>query len=310
MRKTMLIFWLCFIIKAITPMHSSAQGTLIHYWHFNSYPIGAAYTPTITAIPADYTDLPGANARILYAEQPGTSTAYSSFLEGFASLSTDYDTVNLRMSQPAGNYIRCRNPSDSMELLFYTPSTHFHNLVFTFGTSRPANGMIHQNYDYSTDSGMTWTTSGLSMTTDSAWSTFQRITLICSNAAVNNNPKLVFRVTWAGNNTGASGNNRFDNVSLDGDTLTSAGITDSKLITGVECLLSPNPVTDRLNVQTNMERGKTVFITDVLGRKIYESEEQDRQFSVSTAGLKTGCYYMRILENATGNVYVKEFMKQ
>jgi hypothetical protein len=50
------------------------------------------------------------------------------FIESHTPGSIDYDTVNVRMGAPAGFYIRTRNPSDSMELLFYTPSTHFKNL--------------------------------------------------------------------------------------------------------------------------------------------------------------------------------------
>ena len=222
MKRTVLLFLFIQFLNSIISSTVSAQ-TLIHYWNFNTFS-GTMPTPAIKAIPADYTVLPGSNARVLYTMQPGTSAGYFSLLESFTSNAEDYDTVNLRMDSDAGTYIRTKNPSDSMELLLYTPSTHFRNVVLTFGTCGSNHGMKYQHYDYSIDSGATWTTTGLSMLTDSVRSTFRRITLTCSNTTVNNNPKLVFRIRWTGNNTGTRGNNRFDNISLEGDSLSAEGL--------------------------------------------------------------------------------------
>jgi len=310
MRKTILCLLFCVVAHTAILNKVHAQSTLIHYWHFNAYSLGTMYTPTINAIPADFTDLPGSNPAILYRTLPGTSSAYSSFLEGFTSLSTDYDTVNLRMSQPSGMYIRTRNPSDSMELLFYTPSTHFNNLVFTFGTSRPVNGPVHQNYDYSIDSGVTWTTTGLSLLTDSVWSVFQRITLTTSNAAVNNNPKLVFRVTWTGNTTGTSGNNRFDNVTLDGDSITAATGVYETAAKQDNFTVYPNPAGDNIDVSTFAEGVKHVMITNALGQKLYEGTQEQQQFSISTANLTAGIYFISISDEVSGEVRTMRFLKQ
>ncbi len=303
-----ILFAVLFCLFANSTSLCNAQ-TLIHYWHFNNYAATSTYTPNITAIAADYSDLPASNARILYAEQAGVSSAYSTYIEGFVSSVTDYDTVNLRMSQAAGNYIRVHNPSDSMELLFYTPSTGFNNLVLTFGTSRPVNGMIHQNYDYSVDSGANWISSGLSLLTDSVLSTFQRITLTCTNAAVNNNPKLVFRITWTGNITGTSGNNRFDNVSLDGDTISGPSSVNQISAEAALYTLYPNPVINTLSITSTTEGPKHIHITNIIGQKMFESAAEGKVFHINTCNFPAGYYYISIGEESAGKTSMLKFLK-
>jgi trimeric autotransporter adhesin len=198
-----------------------AQSTLIHYWHFNNFST-AMYTPSIIGVAADYSLIDTSKAKILYAPMPGTSLSYSTYEDAYATAATDTDIYNLRLSQPAGNALRPRNPCDSMYLLFYIPTTHYRNIKLRYAsqTSSTAHGPSRQVFDYSVDSGATWRTSGLSEPMDSAGTAFKLITVsFTSDSAVNNNPKLVFRITYNGNTTGTSGNNRFDNVTVDGDSI-------------------------------------------------------------------------------------------
>ena len=112
-----------------------------------------------------------------------------------------------------------------MELRLYIPSTNYHNLTLKYEvqSSSVTSGQKVQNFDYSVDSGLTWRTTGLNITFDSiTQAQFQGtnwglITInFGSDSSVNNNPKLVFRIKFAGNTSLTSGNNRFDNITLDG----------------------------------------------------------------------------------------------
>src|ERR1700748_1321425 len=114
-----------FLAIAIMIAGTSANGqTLIHYWNFNSF-TGVEYTDTIHGIAADYSVLDTAKAKIFYAEMPGVSASYSTYVDFYPTIPSDSDNVNLQHGDTAGNSLRPRNPSDSMYLLFYIPTTHF-----------------------------------------------------------------------------------------------------------------------------------------------------------------------------------------
>jgi trimeric autotransporter adhesin len=201
-----------------------AQSILIHYWNFNNFTTTYTYPTFPAPIDADYSRIDTSKARIVYSLFPGTSATYHStatIMDPYTTATADYDTVNLRMSAPAGNSIRPRNPMDSVYLMFYIPTTNYQNIAINYASqsSSTSSGDTYQYFDYSVDSGATWITTGLSKAYDSAWLVFHRTTVTISNAAVNNNPRLVFRIHFVGHNTGTSGNNRFDNVSVDGDTI-------------------------------------------------------------------------------------------
>ena len=224
MRKNLFLLITTLVITTVTINALNAQGTLIHYWHFNnSGYLGAMHTypvDTIHSIAADYSIHDTSKARILYSEVPGTSSVYSTFIDTVNADATD--TVNARMSTASGYAIRARNPSDSMQLLFYIPTVHYNNILLSYGSesSSTSHGQLRQNFDYSVDSGLTWRASGLSMTSDSAWLIFHRTSIsFTTDTMVNNNSKLVFRIKFTGNNTGTSGNNRFDNITVDGDSI-------------------------------------------------------------------------------------------
>jgi len=210
---------------------SNAQGTLIHYWHFNNFTTTYTYPTFPKPLAADYSRIDTSKAKIVFSLFPGTSSTYHStatILDAVTTVTSDYDTVNLRLSQPAGNGFRPRNPLDSVYLLFYIPTTNYQNILLTYASqsSSTTSGDTYQYYDYSIDSGATWITTGLSKTYDSAWLVYHRSSISFSNSAVNNNPKLVFRIHFVGHNTGTSGNNRFDNVSVDGDSIISPVLID------------------------------------------------------------------------------------
>ena len=250
--------------------YSNAQSTLIHYWHFNNYNLGAMHTypiDTIHSLAADYSIHDTSKARILYSEIPGTSSSYSTYIDSVTADATD--TVNARMGVIPGFALRVRNPSDQMQLLFYIPTTHYYHITLKYGSesSSATHGQLHQLFDYSVDSGLTWRTSGLSISSDSAWLIYHRTTLsFTTDTMVNNNNKLVFRIKFSGNDTGSTGNNRFDNVSVEGDSITS---TSSVTNIDMDKIFISNPVKDRMYITIPDEfLGKAININcyDQLGR--------------------------------------------
>lgn len=320
MKKIVQNFLLCSIVLALSVTQGRSQSKLVHYWNFNTYS-AVEHTDTIHAIPADYTTVTSRTASILYAEIPGTSSSFSSYIDGYPTIPTDYDTINLRLGDTAGISLRPRNPTDSMQLLFYIPTTNYKNIVLTYATysSSVGSGPLHQVFDYSLDSGATWKTTGLSITTDSAWvSSFNRVSLnFYGDTLVNNNSKLIFRLKFVGNNSGSSGNNRFDNVTIDADTITAATIyTGSSTSVGTVTAnnetytLYPNPVTDHVTLLSASDENKTIMIYNALGQSVFAGLEGGKQVSVSTANLSAGNYYMVIRGNNTHTTQTLKFVKQ
>ncbi len=211
------VFLFTFIIFTLA---GSAQSTLVHYWHFNNFVSGyssATNPANLQPYRADFSLLDTHAVKVIYRTLPGTSSAYTTFWDG----STTGDTTNLRMSQTAGKYLRLRNPSDSMQLQFYIPTTGFKNIVAKYTTQRSSagNGATIQRFSYSLDSGLTWLTSGLSIDsflTSATW-TSTPVSIQINNPLAQNNPHLVFRIIFSGTqNTGTSGNTRIDNFTIDG----------------------------------------------------------------------------------------------
>jgi hypothetical protein len=209
------------LIFLLTVIQSIGQSNLIHYWHFNDFVSGytSATSPmNFSPYRADFSIIDTAAAKVIYTVLPGTSNNYTTFWDQ----STTGDTTNSRMSSPAGKYLRLRNPSDSMQLQFFIPSTGFKDLTvkYTVQRSSAANGATIHKYSYSLDSGLTWISTGLSIdsfATSASWTT-SPVTIHITNPLANNNSKLVFRILFAGTqNTGTSGNTRLDNFTLDGN---------------------------------------------------------------------------------------------
>ena len=199
--------------------------SLIHYWHFNNlvnFTTVAVSPSTFPVVRANYSTIDTTKAFLKFAPLSGTA---GNLLTYFDNVSPG-DTVNARMGTPAGLGFRPRNPSDSMQLMVYIPTTGYKNIVVKFEVQKSSatNGAYTDSLDYSLDSGITWTNSGITPLTASngtgSWSAPNSpITATISNLQTWNNSKLVFRVRFiAPGNTGTSGNVRFDNITVEGDT--------------------------------------------------------------------------------------------
>ena len=129
----------------------SAQS-LLHYWHFNTLNTGLT-TPvnpaTIPPIKADFTTKDTSVVKLYFRAIPGTSSSYTTYWD-----QTTGDLANARLGEVAGNCLRPRNPTDSMQLFMYIPSTGFQNITVKYGVQRSSasNGASENSFAYSVDS--------------------------------------------------------------------------------------------------------------------------------------------------------------
>ena len=238
MKKPLYIILICSLVLFLFQNETQAQTKkLIHYWHFNNTVTGAH----LGEIPADYSTL--SNASIIYKpiKVTGASDTTQAYIDNYKVVTADYDTINPRPGYGGccggTNYaVRTRNPGDYMQFLWYIPTKKYQNIVINYGTqsSSTASGQHRQVFSYSLDSALTFTTAGLPIAYDSAGLVFGRVRIdLSSIPAVNNNGKLVLKILFTAPNTGTSGNNRFDNITVEGDTIIRPEFTSTALNTAI-----------------------------------------------------------------------------
>jgi hypothetical protein len=185
------------VADMLAPPPPPKNAVLMHYWHFNNLPEG-----TLTTVPADFTVLSGT---ITY---PGTGLGYMDRVDPGA-------TVNAQLGQPAGFGLRPRNPANTRELLIVAPSNGYEKLIVSFAAMRSSNGAAQEVFEYSANGGTTWTAVGnpYDIPLDFELKTIN----LSAIEAVNNNANLRFRIRFVGAGAdGSSGNNRLDNLVVEG----------------------------------------------------------------------------------------------
>ncbi len=205
----MLCFLSCTVDRNIPDDSIIVDGNsvLVHYWNFNNV------SGTVTSIAPDFSLLTSSATQITYE---GSGAGYMD------SFSPGYDS-NARNNDTAGNGIRARNPSDTRSLIISAPTTGYKKIVLKFATAKSsASGAGQQNYSYTVD-GINYSTTGLSVTTfNPEIDPTNSIVALDFSAidAVNDNPHFKFKIDFAGDTaSGTSGNNRFDNVTIEGVSL-------------------------------------------------------------------------------------------
>ena len=297
-------------IKGVTPPPGQK---LIHYFHFNNLNTGltAAVAPsTFVPIHANWSSLDSTKALISYTPAYKVSSKYATWWDAYPTTAADSDNYNAQRGAPAGNALRVRNPSDSMQLEFAFPTTHYKNITLKYGCEKSSlgSGQAKQVFDYSINGGANWRTAGLSIKSDSITNTwFNLITISMANdTAINNNPNFIFRIKFVGQNSGASGNNRFDNVTLQGDTdkATSAnefsGVEVSQPGNDMNCGLYPNPAQNNVTLSTGSENAKTITVTSIEGKMVYTTTSNNMNVQMDISSLRSGIYIVNVLENQTG----------
>lgn len=286
----------------------SATPILIHYWHFNAIDTGGVH---VNNIAADFSTIGG--AVIVNDSVPGAG-ADTGYIDSYDPGDT---LLNVRMSaDPIGGQhhgMRLRNPNDSMQCFWYIPSTGYKNLVLKFVTQKSTNGPGTQNFQYSTDSGSTWKTTGLSMTsyqpTANTWTLVTVNMNSVTDTMIKNNPKLVFRITLGTPNTGTSGNNRFDNITVEGDTLTTTGVSEIASVTN-QYNLHPNPANTNVIISAEVANNKTITIYNAVGQLVYNTTDASKNVNIDISSFGTGTYYAVVSDNKGAQLAKLKFVKK
>ena len=290
---------------ALSTLSAMATPKVINFWHFNN--LATAYhNPGIPAINANYSAIDTNKAQIVYKLLPGTSAAYAGYIDNVAG--TDTNTrLGITAAGTANNALRVRNPSDSEYLQLYIPTKGYRNIALSYvlESSSTTSGMLTQNFDYSTDSGASWKTSGLSISTlDVSQAKFQgtnwglvSLNFSADTAGTNNNNRLVFRIKFAGNTSLTTGNNRFDNIVVEGDSIAVTGgshVAVSNVTAGSEFTVYPNPAGNALFVHSISAGAKTIDVYTVTGEKVLSTIDAATDAQLNISGLAHGQYFIRV----------------
>lgn len=171
----------------ISNIISPGNKTLIHYWDFND--VANLITPTSTI---------GGGAI-------ATDAAYDDVTPG--------SSLNLRGSSDSASALRVRNPSNTMTISL--PTTGYKEPVLSFVVMRTSSGAQSNIISYTVD-GTNFITTGISSNTLTVTETWTAYSIDFSSITdVNNNSNFAVRITFDVGNTGTSGNDRYDNITLD-----------------------------------------------------------------------------------------------
>ena len=179
---------------------------LLHYWNFNALPTGTLSNP----ITSDFS-----------INSTSASITYEGIGAGYADQFSPGSDLNARNNDAAGLGVRFRNPSNTRDVILSVPSNGYKDLILKFATYRTNTGAQTQNYSYSID-GINFVSTGLNITSYEVplEPNFELVTLDFSQInAVNNNGNFKIKISFSGSQaSGSSGNNRFDNITLEGKT--------------------------------------------------------------------------------------------
>ena len=311
MRRNLFILLSYILFLTISFNQSIAQSTLINYWHFNNTlpsdgsggillgqkPINADYSIYTSRVYVIYKAINGASADTGTTDNCNGKTKNER--SGFGGCC---GTIN--------NGLRLRNPSDNMEFLWYIPTDNYKNIILTYATesSSALHGQLEQDYSYSIDGGLNFITTDLPISKYNPDTTWKIVTLDLSNiSSVNNNDKLIFRILFSGQTTGTKGNNRFDNITVEGTSLYPVNV--KKIIDGGYSL-SPNPAGDCVTLSGNSELTKIISIYNSAGIRISVNQYKGSEVQINTAQLNPVFYYMNVIENNSGKIIRLKFIKE
>jgi hypothetical protein len=183
---------------------------LLHYWNFNDT------TSSTTLITPTYTIGGGA----LSFDFTGSPSGYYDY--NYPSGDTSYLGTNARNGDTAGSLLRVRNPS--VDFIIAAPTTNYKNIVLKYDAARTSKGAQTDSVYYSID-GVNYINTGLtpvsySLLVDASPLVTSAYTLetydFSAIPAVNNNPNFKFKIVFSNGNLNTSGNDRFDNLTVEG----------------------------------------------------------------------------------------------
>ncbi len=171
-----------------------ASPVLLHYWSFNDESLDPAYT------------LGGAELSIDAAAQT----------EILFATGQDFAGLNNRLLEETGFHLRVNNPLGTVVYLD-VPTTGYSSIIVQYESRRSGQGAGIQQLSYTTDGNayVNWPTAVVLENEAPLLYTFD----FTSVAAANNNPDFGLRIQFTQGDGGTEGNNRFDNITVEGTAL-------------------------------------------------------------------------------------------
>ncbi len=295
MRKNVLTLLFCFGAMLGANTHSSAQ-VLIDYWNFNT-DSAAALTPTFSAV---------AGASLAY------SGAYYDTVQSGATLNgVGADGTSLAAGAAC---LRLRNPA-SGPFTLTLPTTGYKNIVLAYAEQRTKKGAQQNIVTYTVD-GTTWINTAISAnatyyvdSTDTVTNGFQLETFdFSSDTMTNNNPNFKVQINFAVGDTNSSGNDRFDNITLQGTALPGTGVAVTNAAVGYNVF--PNPVTNTLELTAATDGNRSLSVINTAGQSVFAGNVTGRNFTINTAGFSAGSYFIFVRDQNSGQVNTMKFIKQ
>lgn len=176
---------------------------LIHYWNFNNAAsIAAITTPT-------HSEVSGSSITAT-----DTNTSLIDYANG-VNQNFNIDNLNTRNGDASGTHLRYNFPIGGV-LQFALPTTGYENIIVKFATRRSGSGAGIQKWSYTID-GTTFIPFATKTILDGnpVLETLDFTAL----ASANNNPNFKLKVEFEQGAGGTVGNNRFDNFTVDGNSV-------------------------------------------------------------------------------------------
>jgi hypothetical protein len=137
-------------------------------------------------------------------------------------------TNNARLGDTAGQALSLQggtsNANNGRNLTFNVSTVGFSNIVVSFATQGTSTGFNSNQFQYSLD-GINFIDFGAPYTPATAFGSLPLIFSLVSIAGLNDNPNAAFRIVFNGA-TSSTGNNRIDNIVVDGTSASTATIPE------------------------------------------------------------------------------------
>jgi hypothetical protein len=250
-----------------------AQSQQIHYFNFND-------------------NVPGTNVSWPQSvpAKIGSGTLTHDFTQAYSFggtvLNGNTDEVNGGSFVPRGGVEMVNN---GRFFTLHLSTKGYRNIVLSYPTQRTATGFSTQTIEY-TINGTEWIQKQVITEIPTAWAVY---TIDFSDApAVNDNEKFAVRFTLTGS-TAEAGNNRFDNISLTGETIPTplAGFaTDFYLLFDKSKDAKPAWMIDANANRGITAYGDNVYVAHLTGNKIHIHDAQSGDFkqTLTLTGLISG----------------------
>ena len=149
-------------------------------------------------------------------------------------------TNNVRQGAPAGQALSLQGgtgtANNGRNITFSVSTLGFANIIISFATQGTSTGFNSNQFQYSLD-GLSWINFGSPFTPPTAFGSTPVVFNLSAIPGLNDNPNAAFRIIFNGSTT-STGNNRLDNLVVDGTSTTIPEPTTALLLlTGLTGIL-------------------------------------------------------------------------